>query len=337
MFSRLMGTGRFMIRIFAMSLLAFFAGLAQSSDASAQPSIAVSRTPLSLPIIVAREQGFFQAQGLTPDITECIGGTRCLNSLLSGKSQYATCSELPIVFASFKRQDFALLASFVSNTKDMKLLVQSDLMSGFPQSLKGQKIGIVAESASHYYLDLVLSLYGLEPDSVERVPLAPEKLTPALATGKVQGISAWEPYGFKTTELMAEQVAVVDDLSVFNQSFNLVVTKEHLTNHPEQAEKLLRALKLANAFIQENPGRAKEILSQWLDLKSKFVEYSFPDHDYRLSITQSLVTSMLSQRQWAAPFAQAPSADAFSIFELIDTRTLKSVEPSQVKLLGDTR
>lgn len=302
----------------------------------AAPSIAVSKTPLSLPVIVAQEKGFFKASGVEPQLIECVGGFKCLTLMLENHANYATCSELPIVFTSFDRSDFVLLGSFVSNTEDMKLIVRSDLKKAFPESLKGKNIGIVANSASHYYLDVVLSLYGLDPKLVNLKPIAPQKLTDALASTEVDAIAIWEPFGYSTGQRLGKSVAVIPDLSIFNQTFNLVASRDFVNENLVQSQKVLEALIKASAFIKANPEESKLILKNWLSLDAEFVNYSFPSHTYEVSLKQSIVTSMLSQRKWAKSKGKTSAIDkAFSIYDLIDSRPLKAVSPSSIDLVGD--
>lgn len=310
--------------------------LALSPHLKAATSIAVSKTPLSLPLIVAQEKGFYQQAGIEPTIVECVGGFRCLSLMLKGQTNYATCSELPIVFTSFDRKDFVLLSSFVSNTQDMKLIVRESLRNDFPSSLQGKKVGIVANSASHYYFDVVLSLYGLDPKAVTLNAMAPGKLGDALKNKEVDAISIWEPFGYTITQEMSDSVAVIPDLSIFNQTFNLVGNMDHVQANQDESQKILTALLKANEFIKNNPDEAKTILRNWLDLDKEFVEYSFPAHTYELSIRQSIVTSMLSQRKWAESAGKAASLTTqFSIFEIIDTRPLRVVSPASIDLVGD--
>src|SRR5688572_28475465 len=79
---------------------------------AAELVLATARTTLSLPIRIAESQGFFAAEGVAVRSVECIGGQRCLRQLFEGRAQLATASELPVMFNSFTRDDYAVVATF---------------------------------------------------------------------------------------------------------------------------------------------------------------------------------------------------------------------------------
>ena len=52
---------------------------------AAELSVAVARTPLSLPIFVAAEQGYFRNEGLDVQLHEVSGGHRAIEAVLAGQ------------------------------------------------------------------------------------------------------------------------------------------------------------------------------------------------------------------------------------------------------------
>jgi len=91
-------------------------------DSDSVITIAVSQTPLSAPFIIAKELGFLDSEALRVDILPCYGGVKCAQLMFNGEVQYATASESVVMFSSFDRNDFAVLASFVESDNDLKLL-----------------------------------------------------------------------------------------------------------------------------------------------------------------------------------------------------------------------
>lgn len=90
---------------------------------AAEIKVAVATTPLSTPFYVAEKQGYFADEGLAVTLMDCAGGHVCLKQLLEGPGQVqlATASDLPIMFRSFERQNFYVLATFAASTQDVKL------------------------------------------------------------------------------------------------------------------------------------------------------------------------------------------------------------------------
>ena len=116
-------------------------GFGPQSSTAQELTIAVSRTSLSLPLYVAETQKFFVDEGLSVQTRECIGGQRCMKLLLDGQVQLATASELPVMFNSFTRSDYAIVATFVTSSQDMKLVARKSAGIETPAQLNGKQIG----------------------------------------------------------------------------------------------------------------------------------------------------------------------------------------------------
>jgi NitT/TauT family transport system substrate-binding protein len=100
-------------RALKAALLVALAFVANPGSAQ-ELTIAVSRTVLSLPLYVAESQHYFAAEGVAVRTLECMGGQRCIKLIFDGQALLATASELPVMFNSFARSDYAVIASFVS-------------------------------------------------------------------------------------------------------------------------------------------------------------------------------------------------------------------------------
>ncbi len=63
-------------------------------------TIAVSRTPLSAPFLVAEKLGFFKQQGLNVSLMPCDGGVACTKMMIDREVEYATASESVVMYQS---------------------------------------------------------------------------------------------------------------------------------------------------------------------------------------------------------------------------------------------
>ena len=163
--------------------------------------LAVSRTPLSLPFFIAESEGYFAAEGVPVRINEIQGGHRTMQQLLDGQADLATSSEAVVMFTSFKRDDFVLLASFVTSTDDVKVVVLGDSGIARPEHLAGKRVGTIRSSASNYYLDTLLLLNGAEPRGVRMRHLEPDALVAALRQRELDAISVWQPFAYQAARV----------------------------------------------------------------------------------------------------------------------------------------
>jgi NitT/TauT family transport system substrate-binding protein len=295
--------------------------------------IAVSRSPLSLPLFVADQQGYFAAEGVQVRLEEVLGGHRAMQALLEGKADLATVSETVAMFASFQRKDFAILASFVSSNDDIKLVTRAGSGIAKVSDLAGKRVGTVPGSASHYYLDTLLLLSGVAPGRIRIVSMQPEAMAQALQNGEVAAVAVWEPYPFKILGGVGN-ARIVPAQRFSTLTFSLAATRKVIDGGREaDLVKLLRALELAEKFIATEPARAQDILKARLGLEQAFVEWIWPSYRYRLSLDQSLLPTLESQARWARKQGHVKAASSPNYLEFIHAAPLRAVSPANVNML----
>ncbi len=293
--------------------------------------VAVSRTPLSLPLYVAQAQGFFAKEGIEPRFTECVGGARCMRLLLDAKADVATMSDTPIMFGGFKGRDFAVLATLVTTSDDVKLIARRASGISRAAHFAGKAVGVVHGAASHYFLDVFLLLHGIDPKSVRIVPLPPEKMRDALADGRVDAVSAWEPFAHEIVRAAGEGVVVLPNPGLYRETFNLVAGRGAAGPRDAELVALLRAVERAQAFIREKPRRAQAILRERLGTDEAFVQSVWPHLNFRLSLDQALLRTLESEARWALREGHA-SGEAPNYLPLFHPGPLRRVKPAAATL-----
>ncbi len=267
--------------------------------ALAEPlKISVSRTPLSLPFYVAESQGYFAAEGVQIKIEDVIGGHRSMQQMLNAEADLATCSDAVIMFNSFKRSDFAVIASFVSSDNDVKIIVGKDTDLSRPTLWSGKRIATVVGAASHYYLDNWLLFQGVDPRAVHTINYQPEAMEAALAKGEVEAVAIWEPYPFKIIHAVSGS-KVLPNPAIYVMTFNLIAHKKLLGVRDDDLLRLLHALDRAEHFIKDEPRKAQAILRSRLQLDQAFIDWIWPHNLYQLSLDQSLLSTLESEARWA--------------------------------------
>lgn len=265
----------------------------------AQLVVAVSNTPLSAPFYVAEAKGYFRDEGVAVRLDGCIGGPRCMQTLLDGKAHLATITDLTIMFRSFERSDFRVLATFVSSANDLKLLKRAQAGIHRASDLNGRHVGLVPGSGSEYYLDSFAILNGASPDKILRVRLAPERALHALKSGEVDAVSIWEPYGNLILKEMGKDVVVMKGISSYELTFNLVATQAVAGARDADLARLLRALDKAITHIARAPAEAQALVRSHTTLDEEAVRAIWPDFKFSLSLDQSFIITLESEARWA--------------------------------------
>lgn len=307
---------------------ALWLGALVPGPALAEPPLrlAVSRTPLSLPLYVAEEKGYFAAESLEVQVQECVGGQRCLGQLFEGRADVATVGDLPLAMAAFQRADFSIIATFVSAGDDLKIVMRGPRSSG--ASVASKRIGVPFGSTAQYFLDLHLIVSGIDPRAVRIVDLRPEQLVDALVKGQVDAIACWEPFGFQALKALGPQGHALAASNGYIQTFNLAVQRRLVGTHDASFERLLRAMRRAEQYIQQEPEGAQAILRRRLQLDQDFLDFAWPIFSYRLGLDQSLIATLESQARWALREGQIQGRAAPNYLSFVHTAPLRKAKPT---------
>lgn len=319
---------RLLRRLIATSVLL---GLSAMPAAAAGLTIAVSRTPLSLPLYVAESQGYFAAEGVQVTLKEVIGGNRAMQQLRDGAVDLATASETVAVFHSFTRKDFAVVASFVTSNEDVELIVGKGLGNARPDQLAGKRIGTVVGSASDYYADSWLVFHGVDPRSTQPVSLQPETMAAALANGVVDAVAIWNPFSFEILKTVpgARQLP---NPGTYRLSFNLISGRKLLGPRDDELARVLRALLRAEQLIQAEPVKAQAILRERLALDQDFIGWIWPKYQYRVMLDQPLIVAFESVARWARNEGHVAADRSPNYLEFIYAQPMRMARPDRLRI-----
>ncbi len=320
-------------RLRAAAALAFAAlgglapGVAAADDAL---RIAASRAPVSLPLYVAQRRGFFADEHLDVAIADCIGGSRCLRELLAGRADVATTSEMPVVLAAFSHADVAIVATMVHATDNLKLIARRASGVTRSEQLDGRKVGVIAGTASQYLLETHLFGVGVDPRHVTMVPLQAEEAVAALASGRIDAVAVWEPYGYAALHGPDAPGLRLPLGGGYIESYNLVGGRALFARGDAVVARLLRAVDRAEQFILAHPAEAQAVLRETLALDEHFVDWVWGGLSFRLSLDQALLTTMDGEVRWAQREGHVAEGARPNVFTLIHAGPLKSVKPGSV-------
>ncbi|MGL4828723.1 MAG: ABC transporter substrate-binding protein [Vibrio sp.] len=269
------------------------------STTSVPVKIAVSHTPLSSPFYIAEQLGLFKRQGINVELVECSGGVQCSELLLKGEVNYATASEFVVMFTSFDRQDFQILASFVQSENDLKLITlkNDDIQSIY--ALHNKRVGMIKASSSEFYFDSLLLAYNLKEDSINKVYGSAEQLYQQLFNKQLDAVSIWEPWGYKIDVAAHSEVTDLSLPGIYTLSFNLLGMKNTLIDERPTAIAILKALKRAIDWMHDNPDKTRQHIALALNLDEKQMQWLWQDYSFRLSLSNTLLTNLQLQGRWA--------------------------------------
>lgn len=280
--------------------------LPSAPDTAQTLTIAVSRSSLSLPIWVAEAQGYFAAEGVPVRTVECLGGHRCIKQMLNGEVSLATSSEMPVMLNSFERDDFAVVATFVTSKRDVKIVARRSAGIAAAADLAGKRVATMGGTSAHYFLDLFLLFHGIDPKAVALESLAPEQLVAALVEHRVDALATFEPFAFRAGRALGADALVLPSARIYTETFNLSALRSLVASREPDLVRLLRALARAQHFIRDEPQAARAILVGRMQENPAYVEATWSDFDFRLSLDQPLLSTLEGQARWALREGHVP-------------------------------
>jgi NitT/TauT family transport system substrate-binding protein len=284
---------------------------------------------------VAEHEGYFQHEGLDVDIRALSSAHIALQTMLEdGSLDLVGVAQTPLVFHSFTRSDYAIVATMADSDNNHKLLARTDRGIHTPADLRGKAVGVTKGTSGQFFLDMVLRAYGLDPAEVETVDLAVGALAPALVEGRVAAIATWEPHIAETQRLLGTNAFLFDTRNLVRTKFYVVAAGHFLAQHPSTVQRFLRAMQRAEVFIQEHKHMALDITARRLKITPELAAVVWEDLTFRLTLDQSVLNVLESEARWVinSHFTAQTSVPNYLPFIFADA--LKAVKPRAVTIAG---
>ena len=247
-----------------------------SPAALAQGKIAVGYVTASdfVPLLVAKEKGFFEKRGLDVEPKRIPIITNIPPALVSGDLQIGS-STMPLLLqANDGGLDMRLVAGAARHLKETSkivLMVRSTLKIEKPEDLKGKKIGVAGfNSTMDVFIRKWLKLKGVDPKEVTFVEAAFPQMPDLLKGGTVDAVTITEPMrsiaqnsgaGYVFADYVAEYFP--DLLMV-----GYIATGDWAMKNPAAIKAFRDAMDESIAFIAANKDETKAIEQKVLGFTS---------------------------------------------------------------------
>lgn len=295
--------------------------------------LAVSPQPVSAPVYVAYEKGFFTEEGLQVGLQSCNSGRDALNAVIEGQAHFGTVSDTPIMIAGLKGEKIYVLATVAESDKYMKIITRKDRGISIPADLKGKKIGVSSGTSGEFFLHVFLTLNHLAPQDVQAVTIRPEDMVDALATGEVDAVSTWVPYATILQKKLGDNALIIFDSGVYDMTWNITATQDFVNRHPEQVKKFLRAILRAEGHIKEHPEEARAITAGHILMDRSILDEIWNLYEFNTLLDQSLILNLEDQARWRMR-QQNSTQKTPNFMDFIYTDGLKAVRPDVVGIAG---
>jgi NitT/TauT family transport system substrate-binding protein len=248
---------------------------ASSSSALETTNVTVGALPLvdSAGLYVALKNGYFKQAGLNVTVTPIQQSTAALPDLLHGSVNVVAGANYVSYFQAQAHgaASLSLLASGTvcsPTTFDVLALPSSGITK--PADLAGKTIAVnLTNNVQTLTTDIMLKADGVNPASVHYVVISFPNMVTALKAGRVDAISAVEP--FDTAAKAAGAKQVLSECTGTTANFPMsgyFSTSAWAQKNPNTARAFVQALEKGQAYISANPEALKSIIPTYTKITS---------------------------------------------------------------------
>jgi NitT/TauT family transport system substrate-binding protein len=321
----------------ASALLAGCSGGPPGAPAAAKKKvrIAVTPWPASASLYIAQEKGYFRDEGLEVTLKDYPSGHMALSDVLAGKADFAVAADTPIAVAAVYGKPVVVVATICEIERAILIVARKDRGISTAGDLRGKTIGMVAGSASEFFLHIYLTTAYIHPKSVRIVDLAPEQAVHALLNGEVDAVSIWAPHTTALKDQLGSNGVILHEPGLYNMSWNIVCAKELAQRDPEAIARFLRAILRADRMIAERPGEARAITAKKCGMDIAAVEREWRNCDFKTHLDQTLILNLEDQSRWMTGKNADIDRKPPNILEFVYTKGLIAVHPEAVRVLSE--
>lgn len=203
----------------------------------------------SIPLIIAREQGYFKDEGIDVDIQQFKSAKDRDSAFQAGKIDGAVSDVLAAAFA--KEGGFDAKITSMTNGS-YKLLVNKNAGIKSIKDLKGKSVAVSSNTIIEYSTDMMLKEDGLSGSDIKKTPIAeiPVRLE-MLQNGKIDGATLPDPLASEALKNGAVLLSSTDKLGI-NPGV-LLFSSKAISSKTTELEAFYRAYNKAVDYLKSQP------------------------------------------------------------------------------------
>ena len=278
-------------------------------------------------VSIAKDNGYFEQQGITVSIVEFPTEEKVLEATRNGAVDIALIREYNVV------------QEFVPGETTIKILGAAEqfyanqfVVNGYTgitsfDRLAGKKIGVPDTPQTEYWAERTLESNGISLDEVEILPIKEKDMALKLKNASISAVVIEKPgnYAIRRT---------LDNKAFFwpadgNKEFNyllLVGGQTFIQEDHEALSEFMYALKRAEDLIESNPELAKRSVITSLGEYAEYTEEIWRNSKYHLEFSQEILDTMNSEKNWFLEKGAIETAPE-NFIQYFDQSALDGVKP----------
>ena len=283
---------------------------------------------------IAEDRGYFRQNGLNLTLKKYDSGAEALSSVVNGEADITVgVTEYPLVWRAF--QGTPVRAVGTIDKGDFIYIVARKDRIGNVSDLKGKKIGTTVGTVAEFHLGRFLMLHGMSMRDITLVDVkTPEGWVNEVVDGNIDAMCTAQPYAREARNRLGDNALFWPAQS--NQPlFALIIsTDEWIDGNPDEVERFLKALVIAEEFAIEHPEEAKKIVQERLDLDPAYMDMVWSQNQFAVTLDQSLILAMEDEARWMIANNLTNATEVPDFRNYIYEEGLRAVRPGSVNIIG---
>ena len=298
-------------------------------------SISIGSVPLDqyVLIYVARDQGFFSANGLNVTLKDYDTGPAGIDGMEKDEVNISISAEYPFVREALNGKNISVFGS-IDRFQSQVIICRRDRGIVDHPDLRGKRIGVLQGTILEFYLGRFLNLHGISLQDVHLVNIPTSQNVDAIANGSVDAVIIGDKYIEQIKERLGNNIEIWPAQSS-QMGYSVMACKNSwAASHPESINRFLKSLGQAEEYTIDHPDEAKEIVQKKFNYSDEDMATVWSDNQFSLSLDQSLLVAMEDEGRWTIANNMTTEKTLPNFREFIYTKGLEEVKPESVNVIG---
>lgn len=282
-------------------------------------TVGVAATQSSTPLILGKDHGFFQQNGIDLTLGQASTGAGAITQVINGQQQAGLGGISPVVIAAAANIPVEIVSGSVSDRPDpvgaqYQTMVAGDSSIHSFRDLENRTVAVNSlKCCWEFWLREAVSKAGGDPDKVKLVQLSfPDEVT-ALKQGKVDAISTAQPYATSLRQEGYRDIGDTPAIAFDNPNADNTVyymAKSFIAEHPGIVDKWRRALQQSSDYANSHPDETRAAIVKQTSADPQLIA-SAPLPSYTAEVERSVVEKEAS---FDVKYGAAKSAPDYSTY-----------------------
>ena len=308
-------------------------------------TIGIQVSPAMTLLMVAKDAGLFEKQGLDVDLKQFTAGKFALQAFLGGSIDFAVSGDVPVCLAILQGNSMKVVAQVVEKTinevRVVALKPQDSAVAADPHAYftaRQRKLATSLGGGPEFFTYKFLKHNNIPPNQVQIISQRPEDMPAALETRSLDAISIFDPFAFIAEQRLGSRAITFREPAIYSELYLLTARQQQVDNQGDTITAVLKALVDAQDFILANGARAKQIMQSYTKLEAPVVDGIWDNFSFKPALGPSLLEYWNQETAWAKDTGViSPNSKTPDFRTVLEPRFLEAVSPSGVSIAAAVR